>query len=393
MNRSRSIAYAFVLLTGLIVIGEAIVSLANGKAQGAGLTASSWVVVLLASLVPAAFTTVGSLVVTHAPGNRIGRLMIGIGVGFALVFFTSDYPGVTADKHHLMHPFGLYAAWVSTWIGALPLTSLFLLLLLFPTGALPGKRWVPVLWLGLITWIGLNLVSAVRTGPIDPDHVLIPNPFGFVPVPDAVVSVLTIGAIVSMVLAVMSLVLRFRSARGDTRQQLKWFTYGGVLAIAWNVAGFATQWSNDLVAAIWLASATGLPVFIGVAILRYRLYDIDVLINRTLVYGSLTLSLAGVYFGGVLVLQALTRALVGHSSDLSIAIATLGVAALFNPWRHRVQLFIDRRFYRRKYDAGRILNSLSARLRDDVDILAVSREIVAVVDETVHPSHVSLWVR
>jgi hypothetical protein len=127
--------------------------------------------------------------------------------------------------------------------------------------------------------------------------------------------------------------------------------------------------------------------------MRYRLYEIDALINRTLVYGSLTLTLGAVYLGSVLLLQSLTRLALGHSSDLTVALATLAVAALFNPWRRRLQAFIDRRFYRRKYDAARVLASLSARLRDDVDLLAVNREILDAVDEAMHPSHASLWVR
>jgi ADP-ribosylglycohydrolase len=135
-----------------------------------------------------------------------------------------------------------------------------------------------------------------------------------------------------------------------------------------------------------------IPIFLAIAILRYRLWDIDTLINRTLVYGSLTLSLAAVYAGAVVVLEAVTRAITGQRSEFAIAVATLAVAALFNPWRRRLQAFIDRRFYRRRYDATRTLAVMSSRLRDDVDIDTLVNDIIGVVDQTLQPSHVSLWL-
>jgi hypothetical protein len=177
------------------------------------------------------------------------------------------------------------------------------------------------------------------------------------------------------------------------REQLKWFIYGAALALTFEVAAFASGWSSPLLAVLAVTATAALPVFMGVAILRYRLYDIDVLINRTLVYGSVTISLAGLYLGGVLGFQSLFRLVTGQGSDLAIAVTTLAVAALFNPWRHRLQTFIDRRFYRRKYDASRTLARLSARLRNDVDLLQLTDDIMATVHETVQPEHVSLWLR
>lgn len=388
MRPARPIPYALVALTVLVMAGEVVVSLQNE----AGLTTSG-VILPFVCLVPLSFSLVGALIVSRASGNRIGWLLIAVGVGFALSIFTSDYPGVTEAGNGTTRPGGVYVAWVSTWIGVVGLSSLFLLVLLFPTGKPPGQRWRPVLWLGLAAWAALNLLSAIRTGPLDPGTVLVRNPFGLTPVPDVVVGIVTFGALVAMVLAVLSLIVRFRSARGDVRQQLKWFTYGAALTIACNIGGFLTLWSNPLVVALWLLSAAFLPVFIGIAITRYRLYEIDVLINRTLVYGSLTVSLAALYIGGVVGVQALFRTVAGQNSDLAIAIVTLAVAALFNPWRRRLQSFIDQRFYRRKYDAVQALASLSARLRNDVDLRAIRGEILTVVDETMQPAHLSLWVR
>lgn len=384
-----SIPYALVVLTVLVMIGEVAVSLQNSE----GLTAGDGLIIPFVCAVPLTFSLVGALIVTRDPGNRIGWLMIAVGLGFALSVFTSDYPGATADGLRFTRPLGLYVAWASTWIGWLPLGSLFLLVLLFPTGTLSGKRWEPLLWLGLSAWTGLNLLSAIQSGPTNPGTIRAPNPLGIVNVPGLVIGVVTVAALASMVLAVVSLILRFRSARGDVRQQLKWFTYGAALTIACNIGGFLTLWTNALVVALWLTSAAALPIFIGVAIMRYRLYEIDALINRTLVYGSLTVSLGLVYLGGVLALQGATRAAVGRSSDLTIVLVTLAVATLFNPWRRRLQTFIDRRFYRRKYDAVQTLASLSGRLRDNVDVLSVRHEILTVVDETMQPAHTSLWLR
>jgi hypothetical protein len=384
-----SVPYALAVLTVLVMAAEVAVSLQNQE----GLTASSGLLIPFVCAVPVTFSLMGALIATRDPGNRIGWIMIAVGLGFALSVFTSDYPGVTAEGHRITRPFGLYVAWVSTWVGWLPLVSLFLLVLLFPTGRISGKRWGPVLWLGLTAWMLLNVLSAIQSGPLDPGTVLTPNPLGLVPVPGMVIGIVTLAGLAAMVLAVVSLILRFRSARGDVRQQLKWFTYGAAITIACNIGGFLTLWSNALVVALWLASAAALPIFIGIAIMRYRLYEIDALINRTLVYGSLTISLGLVYVGGVLVLQSATRATIGHSSDLAIAVVTLAVAGLFNPWRRRLQTFIDRRFYRHKYDAVLTLAALSGRLRDNVDLPAVRSEILTVVDETMQPSHTSLWLR
>jgi hypothetical protein len=200
--------------------------------------------------------------------------------------------------------------------------------------------------------------------------------------------------LVALLLAVVSMILRFRRSIGVERQQLKWIVYAGTVA----AGGFALTlflsgpFANAVFALAFLAFI-GVPVAAGVAIMRYRLYEIDILINRTLVYGVLTVSLALIYLGSVVSMQYALRALTGQESQLAVVASTLAIAALFQPLRRRVQGFIDRRFYRRKYDAARTLTAFGARLRNEVDLETLADDLVGVIRETVQPAHVSLWLR
>ena len=200
--------------------------------------------------------------------------------------------------------------------------------------------------------------------------------------------------------AIVSLILRFYRSQGEERLQLKWFAYAAAL-------GFAVILSASLLdlpavderidafaeTLVWTVAPLGLPISAGIAILRYRLYEIDLLINRTLVYGALTATLVALYFGAVVLLQKVFVALTGEKSTLAVVASTLVIAALFTPLRRRIQGFIDRRFYRRKYDAGKTLEAFSAKLRDETDLEALNKELVGVVRETMQPAHVSLWLR
>jgi hypothetical protein len=201
--------------------------------------------------------------------------------------------------------------------------------------------------------------------------------------------------------AATSLLVRLRRSKGVERQQVKWFAYAVVMLAVSTTLAYVVSEAMDVEWLLWIssvmviASLVGLPVAMSIAILRYRLYNIDLLINRTLVYGSLTAALAAVYFGGVTATQAIFRTLTGQEEQpqLAIVVSTLVIAALFNPLRRRIQSFIDRRFYRRKYDAAKTLESFSAKLRDETDLDALSGDLVGVVRETMQPSHVSLWLR
>jgi hypothetical protein len=194
----------------------------------------------------------------------------------------------------------------------------------------------------------------------------------------------------------VSLIVRMRRAGSEQRQQIKWFAYGGVVVVGTIVAsGFVSVWNVPGSILIISVALLGLPVFTGIAILRYRLYDIDIIINRTLVYGSLTIMLAAVYFAGVVGTQYVFRTVTGQERlpQLAVVVSTLTIAALFDPLRRRIQSFIDRRFYRRKYDAARTLEAFSAKLRDETDLAALSEALVSVVRQTMQPDHVSLWLR
>jgi hypothetical protein len=200
--------------------------------------------------------------------------------------------------------------------------------------------------------------------------------------------------------AVVSLFFRFRRARGDERQQIKWFVSASVLSVAFVFAwNFLLDAESELLQAslalVSLTLAPAIPIATGIAILRYRLYDIDIIVNRTLVYGLLTGMLATVYFGGVTATQAILRTLTGQEQQpqLAVVVSTLAIAALFHPLRRRIQTFTDRRFYRSKYDAAKTLEAFSAKLRDETDLGALSDDLVGVVRETMQPAHVSLWLR
>jgi MFS family permease len=205
--------------------------------------------------------------------------------------------------------------------------------------------------------------------------------------------------VIAFVGTAASVVVRFRRSRGVERLQMKWFVYVSVVfvggSILTSVIGVATglRWLEQFSFVLSMVALVGLPIAVGIAILRYRLYDIDVVINRTLVYGLLTLLLALMYFGGIVLLQRVFVLLTGQQSTLAVVASTLLIAALFNPLRGRIQAFIDRAFYRRKYDARKTLETFSARLRDETDLEALNSEVVGVVRETIQPAHVSVWLR
>jgi len=269
---------------------------------------------------------------------------------------------------------------------------------LFPDGRLPSPRWRPVAWCAALGVISFVAYSALEPGPLE-EFPRITNPYGVdSPILDAVAVTGAILASASMVASAVSLIVRMRRAGRVERQQIKWLAYGGALVVgvvgAVFVGSVISIWSGDVSIAVIGFSLLGVPIFTGVAIARYRLYDIDIVINRTLVYGALTAALVAVYFGGVATVQALFRALTGQEQQpqLVVVASTLVIAALFTPLRSRIQSFIDRRFYRRKYDAAKTLEAFSAALREETDLDALSEDLVGVVRETIQPAHASLWL-
>jgi hypothetical protein len=292
--------------------------------------------------------------------------------------------------------FGETVAWFGTWAWIFQTVALTFLLLLFPNGRLPSPRWRPAAWCAGLG-IGASVVSYALDAGTLADFPQVVNPYG---VDSSLVRIVGIaGALLlvgSMVASAISVIVRARRAGRVERQQIKWLAYGGAVVVGLIfVAGVISIWSVTASIALTNLALLGLPVFTGIAIVRYRLYDIDFLINRTLVYGSLTATLTLVYFGGVAGMQYIFRTLTGQEEQpqLAIVVSTLVIAALFTPFRRRIQSFIDRRFYRRKYDARKALEAFSAQLRNETDLNALSEDLVGVVRETIQPAHVSLWLR
>ena len=264
-------------------------------------------------------------------------------------------------------------------------------LLLFPTGKLPSRRWRPVAWL-IGAAAGMAIAGFVLGSPESMGMTGV-NPLeseALTPLGDLVTWVGLALLMVSLILAVASIVVRMRGSRIDERQQFKWLIFGAALVPLGNVV--ATLPVPALIQNLGVCALGGLPIAVGIAVLKYRLYDIDVVINRALVYTALTIVLAATYFAVVVILQQLIGR-IAEESDLAIAGSTLAVAALFRPLRTRIQTFIDRRFYRRKYDAAATLGALSSRLRDEVDLESLTKDLTAMIGATVQPGHVSIWLR
>jgi hypothetical protein len=351
------------------------------------------------------FATAGALVASRQPGNAIGWIFCYLGIAFSLTVAGEEYALYALVTEPSLLPGGEGLAWLASLLDRpIAFAVLALVFLLFPEGRLLSRRWRLVVWLDLIAVVCL-VAWALEPGPFgNLELVRVANPFGVEGLAALLGKLEMVGLFMTLAVAVagaISLVLRFRRARGVERQQLKWFAFSGVVFCAvfaigpvlWYLPEFAgTEW---IWAVLFLSAASTIPVAVGIAIMRYRLYEIDLLINRTLVYGALTATLALVYFGGIATTEAIFRALTGQEQQpqLAIVVSTLVIAALFNPLRRRIQAFIDRRFYRRKYDAIKILEAFSASLRDETDLEALSDDLAGVVKETMQPVHVSLWLR
>jgi hypothetical protein len=339
------------------------------------------------------FAAMGVLIAARRPQNPIGWMFIAIGFFFLFPVFATDYALYALHTNPGSLPAGAFAAWATTWSWLVGIGVLVLVVLLFPNGRLSTRRWRPLAWVVVADTLISALAVAVLLWPERGLQLVGVWEEASTTRTDSAIRIISIGfpvLIVAMLAAVASLLLRFRRSRGEEQQQLKWVVYGGSLPLAINVATqLATGFSET--SFLLLVDAVGvlaLPVATGVAVLKYRLYDIDLIINRTLVYLVLTAALGLSYFA----LVAGISSIAGESS-LTVAGATLAVAALFQPLRRRIQAFIDRRFYRSKYDAEKTLADFSAKLRDDIDLDHLTREMAAVVHDTLQPAHFSLWLR
>jgi len=379
--------------------------LSNAESLGSG-TADLFVAIATA-MVLLAFPVAGVVIATRQPANPIGWILLAIGAGWGLLAGATGY----ADYGIRLHPGSLPAAGVaavltvSVWAPPVGLTGTFLLML-FPDGHLAGPRWRWVAYVGAAATAGCVVAGLLDPAVLkDSPYAPTQNPMGVdalggvMPVLDYVVLVLA----VTMVASAASLVVRFRRAGMVEREQVKWLAAAaGVSAWIYLVdlcvsilaggSGPEPVWRLALDDAFVLSLGL-IPVAIGIAVLRYRLYEIDVIIRRTLVYAALVSVLALLYFTVVYGIQAAVRSVSGQSGTLAVTVATLLVAAAFQPLRGRIRRAVDHRFYRSRYDAARTLESFSGRLREQVDIETVSGEVLDVVGQTLQPAHVSLWLR
>jgi hypothetical protein len=354
---------------------------------------------VLALVTVLTFSTMGAVIVSRQPGNLIGWIFCAIGFIGGVRLLSTEYAAYSLVAESGLLPGGEALAWIASWLWV-PDVGLYLCLaLLFPDGRLPSARWRPFArFIGVVVTTG-TVAVALSPGPIRGLE-LIENPLGLEGVSNA--AVLTEALLYSLgLVAAASVLVRLRRSRGVERQQIKWFAYAGVLLAISTIITYVLSEATSLLWLGWVAfvpamvGIAGLPVAVGIAILRHRLYEIDTLINRTLVYGSLTATLALVYSGGVAITQAIFRTLTGQEQQpqLAVVVSTLVIAALFTPLRRRIQGFIDRRFYRRKYDAAKTLAAFNARLRDETDLDTLTDDLAEVVRETMQPEHVSLWLR
>jgi hypothetical protein len=355
--------------------------------------------VLIAIATPVIFAVVAALIVSRQPRNTIGWLMTVVVGAFLVGEPLENYVDDIASSPAPTVPV-LLAVWFSNWGWSLGIFSLLLVLLLFPTGRPPTPRWR---WVGMvaIAWGALFVLMVTLSRQLTTPDLAFDNPIGVLG--EGTVEFLSgiwiVGLLVLLAVCSLALFVRYRRANDTEREQIKWLLYACAVFVVVYVGGTVggVAGSNGLGGYVWEIlfglSLLMLPAAIGIAILKYRLYEIDVVINRTLVYGPLTAMLALVYVGGVVALQAVFRALSGQESTLAVVASTLAIAALFGPLRRRMQSFVDRRFYRSKYDAAKTLEAFGTRLREETDLDALSDDLVGVARRTMQPEHVSLWLR
>ncbi|MBA3636401.1 MAG: hypothetical protein H0W57_08295 [Rubrobacteraceae bacterium] len=385
--RAHDLAWVLWVATVSIVVGALVLGLANRPEVP--------LYEVTSTIIAPTFATLGASIVYRRPGNVMGWIFLAVGVLGGVQMFSGQYATVALAPDGPTLPGGALAAWfallVQNWVGG----CILFLVLLFPDGKLLSRRWRLLAW-PMGTFIAVSLViSAVSPGPLT-EFPSASNPLGIegATLPEPMLAVGELVGAVCVVAVILSLILRFYFSRGEERLQLKWFTYATTVGISTPLllSSLAPAAFEVLGRLLWTLGFLSIPVSAGVAILKYRLYDIDRIINRTLVYAPLTAMLVALYVGGVVGLQYAFRALTGSGSQLAIVASTLLIAALFNPMRRRVQNFIDHLFYRRQYDAAKTLEAFSAKLRDETDLEQLNADLLSTVRETMQPEHVSLWL-
>ena len=386
------LARASVIATTLLVVVSVGLAWANRSVEGPVLEVALGVVLIV-------YAVIGSLIVSRQPSNAIGWLFCGVAV----------YQAALAGVAHgyavfslVTKPGGQSIASVALWLQSAGLDSLFflmviLLLLLFPTGKPLTPRWRIAVWASAAGAV-MGLAASLRPYTIEPPLEAFHNPLIIGGTMGAVLSVAANCSfalfLLCFVAGVVSVALRFHRSRGIERQQMKWFVAGvGLELVVITLTILAAVAGYPPTNLTFYVVITVLPVTVGIAILRYRLYEIDVIIRRTLVYGALIATLAALYLGSISLIGWVLRSATGQSSALAVTLSTLAVAIAFQPLRHRIQRAVDHRFYRRKYDAAHTLEQFDNRLREQVDLDALHTEVLTVLTDTVQPSHATLWLR
>jgi len=396
---ARVISWLVFPLMVALLLGQIYFNVSN---QGVDVSGAVVVVAstLLSGLFGLGFVALGLLVAYRRPGNPVGWIIAGAGITASVSDFVERYALYTLSTNPGSLPGGDMMAWLSNWIFIPVLFAApAMLFLLFPDGSLLSRRWRPVFWLVILTTLAAITTSIFQPVINDPPFEGVANPLGFSP-PGALMALLSYvgwpGMAASFLVAAIAMILRLRRSRGVERQQLKWLAAAAAVLPLASASGVVLYYLGYDSIAGYFAVFAIIPIFLaaGYAILRYRLYDIDLLINRALVYGPLTAMLLAVYFGGVATTQAVFHALTGQEQfpQLAVVVSTLAIAALFNPLRRRLQASIDRLFYRKKYDAARTLEGFSAKLRDETDLDELNDSLVSLVRDTMQPTHVSLWL-
>jgi hypothetical protein len=382
---ARVIAWAMSVLAVALAVGGLVLAHFNDPAESA-LQRSSMVDVVFALSTP-----LGALIASRRPRNPIGWLFCALGLDSGVTVFALEYGSYGLEARPEAVPAAEFVYWVGSWVGVLGFLFGVFLFLLFPGGIFLSRSWKAVAWVAT----GVTFIAAI-TDAISPwsthPSLDFENPLAVEasPGPLAAVRVVAFTALILCLTAsAAALVMRLRRSRGHERQQLKWFTYAAIVAALVSVFAPLHVATWEILAPVTYAL---IPIATAIAILRHRLYDIDVLIHRTLVYSALTAILGAVYFALVLVLQFVFNPL-ARQSDLAIAGSTLAVAALFRPARTRIQGFIDRRFFRARYDAARTIEKFSERLTERIGLETLNAELIGVIKETLQPEHVSLWLR
>jgi hypothetical protein len=393
-KRSTRVAWSMLAIFVVCLAASVALSVLNGSFQ------RDTGVNLALYLAFTAFMVVGAVIAGQRPGNAVGWLFSAVGLLSITGVLAMQYAGYAYITRPGSLPGAVVAAWYQQWWTPMLILVFVFILLLFPTGRLLTARWRPVAVAVAAATAGMVVLNALQPTLTLPDTgYTVGNPIGLAAAQDlqdgAVGAVLAGLLLICTGAAILSVVLRFRRSQGVERQQLKWFSYAAVLTVLLELALDnipALRFLAVLAVLFGLVIAL-IPTAAGIAILRYRLYDIDRIINRTLVYGLLTALLAGVYAGVVLVLGQVFGGVGRDPPSWVVAGATLAVAALFQPARRRIQAMVDRRFNRRKYNTAQTIQAFSTHLRDQVDLGTLSTELLAVVDQTMEPTRVSLWLR